>query len=371
MRKKIWIITELFPPDETSTSYIMGEIANIMVKKYRVGVICGPEIYDKRKKIDTNNKFKLDDSIEIHRTKSIDLDKNTMKGKMLSFLLMSKRMTSIIKKFVRKEDKVLMVTNPAPMVPIMAYLKNKIGFELNILVHDVFPENTKPAGLKLPLYGLFKHLYDKAYSKADQLIVLGRDMKDVMEGKIMKYTHKPVCTIIENWADIDGIIPQPLPKGKIILQYAGNIGRVQGLDKVISKLTDDVEFHLYGTGAMEEPLKKIGNPNVFFHGPYFRSQQNEVLAACDIAVVTLQDGMYGLGVPSKTYNILASGRPILFLGPKNSEIDLLVREKNIGYCEWPNKWDRNEISAMGIRARELAVNEYSKKIILNKFINTL
>ena len=214
-------------------------------------------------------------------------------------------------------------------------------------------------------------MFDKAYSKADQLIVLGRDMKAVMEQKIARYPHKPLCTIIENWADIEGITSRDCPKGKIILQYAGNIGRVQGLDKVIAQLTDDVEFHLYGTGAMEESLKKMGHPNVFFHGPYFRSQQNEVLAACDIAVVTLQDGMYGLGVPSKTYNILASGRPVLFLGPENSEIDLLVREKGIGYCCWPEKWDKEELAEMGARARKLAVDEYSKNAILNKFVNAI
>ena len=39
---KLWIVTELFPPDETSTSFILGEIANAMAQKYDVGVICGP-----------------------------------------------------------------------------------------------------------------------------------------------------------------------------------------------------------------------------------------------------------------------------------------------------------------------------------------
>lgn len=368
MNQKLWIVTELFPPDETSTSYIMGEIANAMTRKYDVGIICGPEVYDKRKKIDANNKFQLDESIEIHRAKGADFDKNTAKGKALSFLLMSKRMMALVKTLVRKDDKVLMVTNPAPMVVLMSQLKKKVGFELNILVHDVFPENTRPAGLMLPLYGTFKRLFDKAYSKANQLIVLGRDMKEVMEKKVASYSHKPICIIIENWADIEGITPQDFPKGKIILQYAGNIGRVQGLDKVIAQLTDDVEFHLYGTGAMEDFLKKMGHPNVFFHGPYFRSQQNMVLAACDIAVVTLQDGMYGLGVPSKTYNILASGRPVLFLGPENSEIDLLVRENGIGYCRWPERWNKEELAEMGTRARKLAIDKYSKTTILNKFV---
>ena len=371
-KKKLWIVTELFPPDETSTSYILGQIANAMANKYQVKIICGPEIYDKRKKLDENNHFCLDKSIEVFRANGADLDKNTTKGKALSFLLMSKRMISLVKQHVRKDDKVLMVTNPAPLVVLMSRLKKKVGFELNILVHDVFPENTKPASLRLPLYGMIKHVFDKAYSHADQLIALGRDMKDVLEKKVLNSSENiPKITIIENWADINGIKSQSMPQGKIVLEYAGNIGRVQGLDKVIEQLPESVDFHIYGTGSMEETLKKMNHPRVFFHGPYFRSQQNEVLAACHIALVTLQEGMYGLGVPSKTYNILASGRPILFFGPKNSEIDLLVREKRIGYCGWPEKWDKDELVEMGERARELAIKEYSEETILNKFIKAI
>lgn len=370
-KKILWIVTELFPPDETSTAYILGEIANAFVSKYQVKVICGPEIYDKRKKPDTNNRYALDSSIEVFRTESVGFDKNTAIGKALSFLLISHRLMQLAKVHIGRDDKVLMATNPAPLVVLMSKLKEKIGFELNILVHDVFPENTKPAGLRLPAYCWFKRIFDKAYSRADQLIVLGRDMKDVLQQKVISSNKQIKISIIENWADIEGIKPQPFPVGRIVVEYAGNIGRVQGLDKVIEQLPDKVEFHLYGTGALEDKLKEMKRRNVFFHGPYFRSQQNEVLSACDIAVVTLQEGMYGLGVPSKTYNILASGRPVLFLGPKNSEIDLLVSEEGIGYCGWPQTWDKEELAAMGKKARELAEREYSKEKILDKFLNAV
>lgn len=372
IKQRLWIVTELFPPDETSTAYILGEIANAMIAKYQVKIICGPEIYDKRKKLDENNKFKLNSSIEVLRANGADLDKNTKTGKALSFVLMSKRLFALAKKNIKNEDKVLMVTNPAPLVLMMGWLRRKRRFDWHILVHDVFPENTKPAGLKLPIYGIFKRLFDNAYSRADQLIALGRDMKTVLIKKIEKAkTSKPRIVIIENWADLDGIKPQPMPTGKIILEYAGNIGRVQGLDKVVNNLPDNVELHLYGTGSMEETLKKINHPRVFFHGPYFRSQQNEVLAACHMAIVTLQEGMYGLGVPSKTYNILASGRPVLYFGPKDSEIDLLVRENGIGFCGWPEKWDMEELEMMGRKARTLAELKYSERTILDKFIEAI
>ena len=81
--------------------------------------------------------------------------------------------------------------------------------------------------------------------------------------------------------------------------------------------------------------------------------------------------MYGLGVPSKTYNILAAGRLIVYFGPKHSEIDLLVREKQIGYCGWPQKWDKEELVEMGKRARALAESDYSEEAIMSKFIQAI
>ena len=115
-------------------------------------------------------------------------------------------------------------------------------------------------------------------------------------------------------------------------------------------------------------MKLLGKGNVFFHGPYFRSRQTDVLGACHAAVVTLSEGMYGLGVPSKAYNIMAAGRPILYFGPPEGEIGLMVKENRIGYLGWPEKWDLAEMEEMGKRARALAESVYSKSTVLEKFL---
>lgn len=394
--KTLWIISELFPPDETSTAFILGEIANVMVRKYEVKVICGPEIYDKRKKTDPNNKFVLDPQISVTHVKGVDLDKNTFFGKAMRFAVISRQLYTTAKKNIKEGDKVLLVTNPAPVVALISRLRRKRNFELNILVHDVFPENTKPAGLKLPswAYQFLKNLFDKAYSRANQMIALGRDMKQVLEQKVARFEHHPNVTIIENWADLDIVSPIdiPLHPDKFVLEYAGNIGRVQGLQAMVEDIktagNDKMEFHLWGTGAEENSLKEYvqrnGMNNVVFHGAYLRSKQNEVINSCDLALVTLTEGMFGLGVPSKTYNIMAAGKAVLFIGEPESEIGLLVKEKQIGYVFEPS--DRKgivkflsalspekciEFAEMGKRARKVAETEYAKDIILNKFVETL
>lgn len=367
MMQSLYIITELFPPDETSTAYILGEIANVCTREYKVNVICGPEVYDKRKTIDTEHPFNLNPAVTVYRVKDIDVDKNKTIGKSFSFIVMSWRLYRQSKKLVTQGDKVLLVTNPAPLVVLISHMRKYIDFELNLLVHDVFPENTIPAGLKLPklMYNLLKRYFDKAYSRVDKFFTLGRDMAEVVHGKA---SNKDNICIVENWADVDIITPQPMPEGKIIVEYAGNIGRVQGLDKLVTELPKGVELHFYGTGAMENSLKSMEKPNVVFHGPYFRSQQSEVLTSCHVAIVTLSENMYGLGVPSKTYNIMAAGRPIIYFGPENGEIALMIKEYNIGYIGWPEKWDIKELEDMGLRARKLAESTYSKDFILNKFL---
>lgn len=369
-KKTLWIVTELFPPDETSTSYILGEMANAAAKEYDVHVICGPEIYDARKKLDTEHPFLLDSAVKVLRAVGLGIDKNTTIGKARSFIAMSQRLYKLAKQNIKDGDKVLLVTNPAPLVLLMSRLREKRNFELNILVHDVFPENTIPAGLHIPsvAYKLVKRLFDKAYSRADKLLAIGRDMANVLRHKA---GDKVQIGVVENWGDVENIHPLPFPEGAIKLEYAGNIGRVQGLDKLVDELPTDIEMHFYGTGAMEKTLKEKGLPNVFFHGPYFRSQQEEVLGAAHVSIVTLSEGMYGLGVPSKTYNIMAAGRPIIYFGPENGEIGLLIKEKGIGYIGWPEKWDIDELKDMGARARVLAETVYSKDAILKKFIKTL
>ena len=49
-----------------------------------------------------------------------------------------------------------------------------------------------------------------------------------------------------------------------------------------------------------------------------------------MAVVLLGKGMFGLGVPSKAYNLIAAGL-LLFVGPKDSEISNLVNENELGW----------------------------------------
>ena len=405
MKQTLWIISELFPPEETSTGYIMGEIANAMTQKYEVKVICGPAVYDSKKKQDANSKTVFDMHIEVYHVDAVSENKNSKISRIKKFLLMSWRMYRVAKNNIKKGDHVLMVTNPFPLIVLMGYLRRHRNFDLAMLVHDVAPENLY-TDIHIPemVYPTVKRVFNKAYASTDLLISLGRDMSEVLEQKVKdglkgfgaseRFEKLPRIEVIENWGDIESIHPtDDFEEEKITIQYAGNIGNAQGVGELVDVLHDakceQVAFGIWGTGsaenAIKEKVQEYGMENqVSFHGAYFRSEQQKVLNSCDIALVRLVEGMYGLGVPSKTYNILAAGKPILYIGEKGTEIWRMIEENGNGVCFEPQDRkglksylcslsldNRENLREMGRISRRLAEEKYSKQTILNKFLEVL
>lgn len=395
LKDTLWIISELFPPEETSTGYIMGEIAKAMTIKYNVRVICGPKVYDEKKKCIGSNTHTIDESLGVIRVAAVKEKKSSKLSRIKKFMLMSWQLYKVAKKQIHKGDHVLMVSNPFPLIVLMGYFRKHRDFTLSMLVHDVFPEGLF-TDIHLPLwaYRLSEKVFNNAYSRVDTLISLGRDMNEVLETKCLKQKHHPDIITIENWGDINGIKPQDREyDGFIKIQYAGNIGNAQGVGEMIEYIhkanNPNIIFNIWGTGSAEDRIKRrvieLGiEDKVRFNGPYPRSRQQDVLNDSDLSLVTLVKGMYGLGVPSKTYNILAAGKPILYIGEKGTEIWQTVAENHIGYCFEPddkrgitdfitsiNPSFRQNLQKMGRKARDVAEQKYSKEVILSRFVKVL
>ena len=396
---KLWIATELFFPEETSTAFILTKVANKLCNKFDITVFCGKPIYSiSQDDLD----FKLNSAVKVSHISAGGNDKNSLRSKGSRSLILSVKIFFKLLKNVKRAEKVFMVTNPFLLLILVALAKRIKKFELIILVHDVFPENTIPAGIiksdRSILYKLLKFFFNWSYAQADLLLVLGRDMKEVIKNKIEPYDTKSNIEVVENWADVTSIFPKSKSEiieidspflQKIVFQYAGNMGRVQGLLEflqIIKNCTNDnLLFYFVGDGAVKKKMMEFVDQNnlqnVKFSGAYQRSDQNIILNISDIAVVTLADEMLGLGVPSKLYNLLAAGKPIFYLGDFRSEIAILIREENIGYAFEPsqaeeilqffNSFDKNYSGDLHIKsknARDLAVNMYSEDAILNKFV---
>jgi len=388
-KKEVWVVTELFYPETISTGYILTEIAKSLTEKNEVNVITGPKYYEVKQQ---NLEYESLENIRIHRVNSNGYNKNILFTRLIGHFIVSLKMLLLMLKKIPRNSEVLIVTNPALLFLFSSFFIQKKNWKVKLLVHDVFPENLLVSGVlsskSSPLFLLLQYIFNKAFLKMETIIVLGRDMKTIFERKI---GFEKRIEIIENWADLDNINFNENKSNNKKFLFAGNLGRVQGIEtllNVIKKIkSDGFEFLFIGNGAMGKYVKNyiIDNEliNVKKIGWLPRIAQNEFLTKSTIGVISLEEGMYGLGVPSKLYNLLAAGKPIFYIGDKNSEIHLIMQEHEIGWFAEANNhemienvfleiinYNQNILTEYSINSRKLSENFYSKKIILNK-INRL
>lgn len=391
---RYWIISELFYPEEVSTGYVMTKIAEKINETESVRVICGPSGYQSGVLQAT---YQLSESILVKRVSVPRFNKNSLLLRMLGYILLTTGIAFKILVHVNRGDKLVLVTNPPTLLPVTAFLKKLKGFRFIIIVHDVFPENVVVGGViseKSILYKLFLALFNWSYQVADRLIVVGNDMKELFYEKV---DNKKPIKVITNWADHTAIFPiktsdfsknyLPESKNKVLIQFAGNIGRVQGLEQLF-RLLGKIKNHswylvLIGDGAQKALLEKIVKEyhinNIQFLSSRPRNEQNVFLNACDIGLVTLSPGMFGLGVPSKVYNIFSAGKPVLYIGDRNAEISRYIHANNVG---WAFSWDdqdlitnffeninqiADEIPIKGVNARILTERSFTKDTILDNY----
>jgi glycosyltransferase involved in cell wall biosynthesis len=154
--------------------------------------------------------------------------------------------------------------------------------------------------------------------------------------------------VIPNWSDPDEIAPLDRETrfraahaltGTIVL-YAGNFGKYQNFDNILDAAKrlrtscPDVQFVFVGDGARREYLadrmerEALENCRILPFVP--AADFPDLLASADVSLVTLEPGAEGLGVPSKFYNILASGRPTVAIVGEDSEVARVLEEADCG-----------------------------------------
>ncbi len=387
---KIWIITQLFYPEQTSTAYTMTRIAETLCDKNNVNVICSSSNYQSSN-LRTNKS--LNNKINIVRIYTPAFNKNNIFLRILSFGYFSISVLFKILLKIKNGDTIILVTNPPTILVVTAIIKKIKNFKLVVILHDIFPENAAISGIinkKSIIYKLSLKAMNFGYSKGDKLIACGSDMAQHF---INKGIDSSKISVIPNWADEDLFETNFIVnrneyfgldlENKIVIEFAGNVGRVQGLERFLkifkSTTNQKLILVIIGDGAIKKNLQdyvtKYNISNVFFTSSKPREEQKYFLNSCDIGLVTLTEGMTGLGVPSKIYNLMASSKPILYIGDTNSEISKYIKFNKIG---WSFTWDKeNEISEFlnninnpkdfidyGICARNFAINNFTEERIL-------
>lgn len=390
MSQKVFLITEFFDSSQNSTGYLIEKLYKRFLEEKDLDIV-----------LLTKEDKNLPSYINAIYIQHTQVKKNKLWHRLSYELTIGTKYFLKSAKHVKRHDLVFTGTNPAFLLLIIYVLKKIIGFKWVLLVHDVFPENLVAAQIISKdnlVYKILKLLFNRIYASADSVIVIGKDMKQI----IYKKTCKKNITVVPSWIDESDVFVESKRDNeilnqlgwqnddKVIFQFFGNIGRVQGLDNLIQaigimKEIDNARFVFIGNGVYVEQLKQsirnLDKKDVIYYGELDQNQKSIGLNACDISIVILAEGMLGLGVPSKAYYTMAADKLIFAIMDKNSEVYEMVNENNIGWTVEPyniqevaEKLDKavHEMKNEKFNSpRQTLVNKYSDKLAMKKILEVV
>jgi glycosyltransferase involved in cell wall biosynthesis len=287
----------------------------------------------------------LEESVKLDRI--IRYRRNTILGRLITWLV---AFIQILFKiwFKYRKHYLFIVSNPpmAPLIPIFC------SNSYSLLIYDVYIEKLEEFKLlnskSLPVR-LWKGVHSKVLANADKIFTLTKGMS----AKIEKYSSTKKCEIVPVWTDNDFLKPvkhelNPFIinnnlKGKFIILYSGSIGASSGLDYLLDVASiinsDDIIFLIIGDGFGKNALMKK-NLELDLKNTVFLPWQDVnifaySLAAADLAVVTLGNKSSNNAIPSKLFNYMSVGVPVLCLADKESDLGKLVIREKIGNCFFP------------------------------------
>lgn len=388
--KKVFVVSEYIYSAQNSTGYFWSKVIDKASLSFPVLKVVAPVPTEKGCE---KNKASTVEYLDFN---AVAFNKNNLRSRFFGQAHQCLNFSHRIIGSARRGDIVLSGTNPALLLILMPIIRFFLGFRWCLLVHDVFPENLVPAGIlkkNSTSYRLLNILFNFVYSRADHIIVIGRDMKQLLEEKTGRKNN---ITVIQNWVSDQDVYPINRDDSEIInklgwqdrvvFQFFGNIGRVQGIDNILDAIklvrNPRAAFLFIGDGTAVESVKLFVNmhagDNVAYIGPIDPSRKNLGLAACDVALITLEKGMLGLGVPSKAYFSMAADKPILAVMDCRAEVSCMIQEDAIGWSCAPSDplalatliddICQRDLSCMKGHNRKILQEKYSEAIALDKFI---
>jgi colanic acid biosynthesis glycosyl transferase WcaI len=333
---KILLLNLYYPPDASATAKMAETIACALAQENDVTVLCGRPSYDSPERRPWRL-FQMEkkDGVRVVRAGSTDFPRFNMGKRVLNYLTYSALAIAYALTAARC-DAVLAMTDP-PFEGIIgafvAMLKHK-PYLYNI--RDMYPDMATGGAIIAP--GVTARIWEKlhrwALCRATCVIVLGEDMRSRI---LSKGVRPGRIEIVRDGADLpsaylarpqlDSEVVRAIRDGfRFVVLHAGNIGFYGAWETLVSGAkelgNDGIGLVFVGEGAQRAQLQAIatGTPNIRFL-PFFPPNKiSSVLAAADVHLVTLKRGLEGVVVPSKMYGILAAGKPIVAVAPRETDV---------------------------------------------------
>ncbi|GLR85535.1 glycosyltransferase family 4 protein [Bradyrhizobium iriomotense] len=357
-RGKIVVASQHYPPDPSTTAAIMAEIACRLAVGHDVVVLSGTP-------------GALPASQTGPGKPRVIAVKNRMTGKAalvrraLAEILFALRTFLALTKVLKRGDVVLTVTAPFMLPYAVAAAARLKGARSALIMHDLFPDVLVMAGLLKPrsiVTRVIRAANAHLFRALNAVITIGRDA----EGPLLRYRGMTANKIrfIPNWATLvpalrpvaaDNPFRRAVP-ARFVVGLSGNLGFTHDPEIVFEaarllRPETDIHFLLSGWGIGFERLKQLqaesNLPNVSFVPRVEDAELEAFLAAADVWIIPYRKNVAGVSVPSRFYNLLAVGRPVVLVSEPEAEAALTVVENGLGWVVAPG---RPEELADAIRA---------------------
>ncbi|UFW39705.1 glycosyltransferase family 4 protein [Bradyrhizobium sp. WSM471] len=350
-RGKIVVASQHYPPDPSTTAAIMAEIACRIAGDHEVVVLSG-------------SSGALPASQTGPGKPRIVAVKNRMTGKAAlvrrgaSELLFAVRAFLALTRELRRGDVVLTVTAPFMLPYAVAAAAKLKGARSALIMHDLFPDVLVMAGLLKP--GSIVTLTMRAanslmFRALNAVITIGRDA----ERPLLSYSGmtRNKIRFIPNWATL-AAAPRPVTpdnpfrtalSADFVVGLSGNLGFTHDPEIVFEaarllRAEPGIHFLLSGWGIGFERLKQLQTeanlPNVSFVGRVEDAELEAFLTAANLWIIPYRKDVAGVSVPSRFYNLLAVGRPVVLVSEPEAEAALTVVENGLGWVVTPGRADQ-------------------------------
>jgi len=345
---KVVVVSQHYPPDPSTTAAIMAEISEHLAARHHALVLSGTP-----GSATSGAASRRPDVVEIRNRIP---EKGALMRRAFAELAFTTRAFVMVLRKVRRGDVVLTVTAPFMLPYAIAFAARLKGAKSALIMHDLSPDVLVMAGLigrRSPLSAAIRGANALMFRMLDAVITIGRDTqrlllryRGVTSGKIR---------FIPNWATLAPAVrpraadnPYRNSPARFVVGLSGNLGFTHDPLVVFEAARllarePDVHFLLSGWGVGYERLKQLQSDarlaNVTLVDRVADGDLEKFLAAADVWIIPYRQNVAGVSVPSRFYNLLAVGRPVILVSEPDAEAAMTVSENNLGWVVRPGMPD--------------------------------
>lgn len=350
----VLLLNQAFYPDVVATAQHGKDLADELVRRgHRVTAIASRSIYGKSGAVLPKHELVQvpggTSPIHIRRVGASIFGKAGYAARIADFALFY---ILAFAKVISSDtpDVVVSFTTP-PFIGLVGIINRWLrGGKAVYWVMDLYPDLPVACGVMKPKSlstRFFERVNRFILRHSDVSVVLGRCMEDRV---LAKGTPASRVKMISIWSDTTGMDPiEPkdnavraamgLAPSDLAVMYSGNFGighDAQTICRAMSLLKDEqgIRFEFVGggkrRGEVEKYIRETGLNNARWHDYAPREKLGPSLAAGDIHLISLKEGVEGIMVPSKLMGIMAVGRPSIFVGNPSSEVARVLTETQSG-----------------------------------------